>query len=342
MARRGHDVFVALRPSSPLAGELSELSAKNLVTLPLRNSLDAGSARELSKFVSRNEIQIVHAHMARDYPLAAFATRKSSSKLVVTRHVLFGLNRLHRITLAKARVIAVSHAVALELSAGKLVSPERISVVHNGIDATRFASARNTFDRQKFLSDWKLPKDILLIGTVGELTLLKGQTEFLKAAAQIVARHPEAFFIVAGTDHSEAQRNSSTVDDLIARLGLGERVRRVSWIDDIAQLYCALDVFVSASHTESFGLAIAEAMACATPVVATETGGAKEIIEPGRGLLVSIGDVDELSKGIEELLGDRSKREAMGAAGQRAIATNFGISKMIDGTERIYREELGE
>ena len=77
MAIRGHEILVALRPGSPLLRELSEVPKQNLITLPLRNSLDARSARELAKLVHKGKIQIVHAHMARDYPLAAFATRKN-------------------------------------------------------------------------------------------------------------------------------------------------------------------------------------------------------------------------------------------------------------------------
>lgn len=342
MSLRGHEIFVALRRGSPLMSELSELPKQNLLTLPLRNALDAKSARELAKVVSRAKIQIVHAHMARDYPLAAFATRKQPwARLVVTRHVLFALNRLHRMTLSRARIIAVSHAVATELSNSNVVSAEKICVVHNGIDATRFAEARNNFKRGQFLHDWNFPEGSLLIGTVGELTPLKGQAEFLKAASSVAQRYPHAYFIIAGTDHSQSQTNKATLQELINQLNLGDRVRTVSWVQDVSQIYCALDVFVSASHTESFGLAIAEAMACATPVIATETGGAKELIQPHEtGVLVPVGDVEKLSQAIMTLLNDESSRIGLGRAAQQSITENFGLSKMLDRTEEIYRDVL--
>lgn len=343
MAERGHDVHVVLRPASPLTGELKGLRKENLTILPLRNSLDAKSARELSKLVKKNDIEIVHAHMARDYPLAAYGTRKNpGSRLIVTRHVLFDLNPLHRFTLSRAaRIIAVSQAVAAQLLSSRVVRPERITVVHNGIDTSRFLLARDRFDRQKFLSDWDLAENSLLIGTVGELSPLKGQPEFLKAAAQVVQHYPNAYFIIAGRDNSSDKSNGAMLEDLIGRLRLEQRVRRVQWLEDIAQLYCALDVFVSASHTESFGLAIAEAMACSTAVVATATGGAREIIQPGEtGLLVPVGDIENLAEAILELLGNQEERARMGQAAQRAIAAKFTIKQMVDNTERIYREGL--
>jgi glycosyltransferase involved in cell wall biosynthesis len=345
LARRGHDVHVALRPSSPLLAELKELPQQNVTTLSLRNSLDVGSARRLSGLVRRNEIQIVHAHMARDYPLAAYAVRKNPEAcLIVTRHVLFPLSRLHRITLSRAaRIIAVSQAVASQLRSDRIAPAEKISVVLNGIDADKFKKARAEFDRRKFLRIWELPDETLLVGTVGELTPLKGQKEFLLAAARIARQYPDGYFIIAGIDHSPDNKNQALLARLIVELNLTDRVRLVGWLEDLAQLYCALDVFVSASHTESFGLAIAEAMASGKAVVATETAGAKEIIQDGlTGLLVPVGDVDGLTESIVTLLNDRQRRIQMGIAAQNAVSMQFSVERMIDETEEVYRSVIQE
>jgi glycosyltransferase involved in cell wall biosynthesis len=342
LASRGHEVYLALRPESPLIDELKRIPRENLTTLPLRNSLDASSARDLSKLVRRNQIQIVHAHMARDYPLASYAVRKNhNSRLIVTRHVLFPLNRLHRLTLSRAaRIIAVSQGVATQLRTEKIAPLEKISVVLNGIDVVRFADARAAFDRRQFLHQWNLPEHSLLVGTVGELTPLKGQSEFLKAAVEVIKQCPNTHFVIAGTDNSPGKTNGAVLEDLISRLNLTERVTIVPWLEDIAQLYSALDVFVSASHTESFGLAIAEAMASASAVVATRTEGAREIIQPGvTGLLVPIGDADELAEALLELLTDNDRRVRMGTAAQQTVSAKFKIERMIDETERIYLEE---
>jgi glycosyltransferase involved in cell wall biosynthesis len=342
-AARGHDVYLALRPNSPLAGELSRVSNQQITPLALRNSLDAPSARSLSRLVRKNQIQIVHAHMARDYPLAAYATRMNpGSRLIVTRHVLFPLNRLHRVTLSRAaRIIAVSRAVAAQLRADSVAPPEKISVVLNGIDSIRFRNARERFDRQQFMRSWNLPDETLLVGTVGELTPLKGQEDFLQAAAQVIKQCPGAYFIIAGVDSSRGEKHRSHLEHLIAELKLTERVTLIGWVEDLAQLYCALDVFVSASHTESFGLAIAEAMASGTAVVATETDGAQEIIQAGEtGLLVPVGDVGKLAEAILELLKDRDARVRLGRAAQQAVAMRFDVERMIEETEKIYQAEL--
>lgn len=313
--------------------------------LALRNSLDAKSARDLSKLVNRNRIQIVHAHMARDYPLAAYAAVKNpGSRLIVTRHVLFRLSRLHRVTLSKsARIIAVSQAVASQLRADAIVPPEKISVVLNGIDTARFQAARQKFARREFLNGWELPENSLLVGTVGELTPLKGQEDFLRAAVQVLEQHPAAYFIIAGIDHSRGNEHRTHIEHLIEELNLKQRVRLLGWMEDLAQLYCALDVFVSASHTESFGLALAEAMASGTAVVATETEGARELIRPGEtGLLVPIRDIDKLAEAVLVLLKDGDSRSRLGTNAQQAASTNFSVERMIAETEAIYRAEIQE
>ena len=343
LACRGHDVYVALRPNSPLIQELAGLANENITTLPLRNSLDAISARDLSRLVRRSKIQIVHAHMARDYPLAAYAARANAvSKLIITRHVLFPLSRLHRITLSRAaRIIAVSHAVASRLKADAIVPAEKISVVLNGIDTGRFSKARADFNRRQFLGSWKLRADTLLVGTVGELTPLKGQEEILRAASQLLKQLPQTHFIIAGVDHSRELQHRRRLEQLIKELNLTTHVSLVGWLDDLAELYCALDVFVSASHTESFGLAIAEAMASGTAVVATETEGARELIKTSEtGLLVPIGNVDKLAESILLLLRDKEERVRLGGAAQQAAAANFGLERMIAETEAIYRGEV--
>ena len=222
LTRRGHELFFALRRDSPLLAELND--ASRVTTLPLRNSFDASSARALARLVRQNNIQIIHAHMARDYPLGAYAARTNrNAKFIVTRHVMFPLNRLHRLTLAKAsRVIAVSHAVGSSLQTAGVAPIEKINVVLNGIDVAKFARAKETFRREEFLQHWNLPAEILLVGTVGELTPLKGQEEILRAAQIVVDQCPNAYFIIAGTDHSPDGKNRLRLEQLISELNLAE------------------------------------------------------------------------------------------------------------------------
>jgi glycosyltransferase involved in cell wall biosynthesis len=345
LVARGHEVFAVVRPASPLIAELTGLPRENIVTMPLRNALDAPSARSLARAARKHEIEIVHAHMARDYPLASYAVRRNpGARLIITRHVLFPLNRLHTITLSHAaRVIAVSEAVARELRAQGLVPLERIVVVPNGIDVQRFDNAKSQFDRAAFRRRWKISEDCLLVGTVGEIKSLKGPEDFVRAAAIVVNRFPNAHFLIAGQDSSRTGEQRAALEDLIAKLDLAKQVHLLGWLDDVAPFYCAVEVFVSASQSESFGLAIAEAMACGTAVVATETEGAKEIIENGEtGLLVPVGGIEALATAIIGLLENNDKRNRLATVAREVVQERFRLERIVDVTEEIYREVLVE
>ncbi len=345
LAARGHDVHVALSPRSPLTNELLAIPKQNIVTLPLRNALDAASALELARLISKRQIEVVHAHMARDYPLAAYAARRNrSSRLIITRHVLFPLSRLHGVTLSNvSRVIAVSTAVARRLREQQIFPDDKIVTVLNGIDVDRFDRAPVTLSRDGCRRKLELPPDGLLVGTVGEVNPLKGHEDFVRAAAIVAGRFPESRFIIAGEDTSPTKEHLGALQRLIVELGLEKRVHRFGWLDDIADLYCALDLFVSASHSESFGLAIAEAMACGIPVVATATEGAGEIIEDGvTGVLVPIGDANSLAEAIIPLLAKADGRARLAQSAGAMVRERFSLQRMVDETEKVYSDALAK
>ncbi|MEP6708301.1 MAG: glycosyltransferase family 4 protein [Pyrinomonadaceae bacterium] len=343
LSARGHDVHVALSPGSPLINELRTIPKQNIVTLPLRNALDAASALELARLISKRQIEVVHAHMARDYPLAAYAVRRNrSSRLIITRHVLFPLSRLHGVTLSNVSgVIAVSAAVARRLREQQIFPDNKIVTVLNGIDVDRFARATLSLSKDAYRRKLELPPDGLLVGTVGEINPLKGQGDFVRAAAIVAGRFPGLHFIIAGEDTSSTKEHLRALQQLIGELGLEKRVHHFGSLDDIADLYCALDLFVSASHSESFGLAIAEAMACGVPIVATVTEGASEIINDGvTGLLVPIGDASSLAKAMIRLLERADERADLAQAAKVAVRERFSLERMVGETEQVYSEAL--
>jgi glycosyltransferase involved in cell wall biosynthesis len=334
LRQRGHEVFAALAPDSPLAEKLKELPTGNILKLPLRNALDIKSALRLAKLAREREVDVIHAHVARDYTLAAFAARRCPrARLVITRHVLFPLGRGHRLALrGVARVIAVSGAVESALLARKIFPADKIRVVHNGVDVRRFAASRRTEPRG----------GPLRVGIVGELSPVKGQEDFVRAAALVSKEFAgEVEFVVVGEDATRAGERRATIESLVAQLGLAGRVKMEGHRDDVSEMLTTFDVFVSASRSEAFGVAIVEAMAAGVPVVSTATEGALEIIEEGvTGLTVPVGDVASLASAVRSLLEDARLRASLGAEGARTAGERFSIERMVEETERVYAEAL--
>ncbi len=344
---RGHEVFTALAPTSPLIEELRPLPPANIVTLPLRNALDLKSALKLAHFIREKRIEIVHAHMARDYTLAAMAVRRASRarhlpppRFIITRHVLFPLGRIHKLTLRRVlRVIAVSEAVARMIRAQRIFSADKLRVVPNAVDINRFDLALRDFKRDDCRKSLQTHAP-LLVGTLGEISHLKGLAEFVRAAAIIKQRSTTPVeFLIVGEDASKKKQNRAALETLIAELNLREHIQLLGRREDVAQILASLDVFVSASRSEAFGLAIIEAMACGAAVVATATEGAREIVDDNlTGKLVPIGDVEALAEAALLLLEDAPLRASIIQRAREQARARWSLERMVDETERVYRE----
>src|SRR6185503_2648298 len=146
-------------------------------------------------------------------------------------------------------------------------------------------------------------------------------------------------FVIAGIDNSAGGRNQQEIEALVKELGLTSRVRLLDSIVDVPNFLAGLDVFVSASRSEAFGLAIVEAMASGVPVVATRTAGAEEVIEHDQtGRLVPVRDVEGLAQAISELSSDKRQRQFLSVNARRMVTERFSLERMVRETEQLYRE----
>ena len=331
LAKRGHEVFAALSPGSPLGKELPALNPANVIGRPMRNALNLRTAMHLARFVKEHEIEIVHAHVARDYPLAALATGRAQARLVLTRHVLFPMNPIHKLTLRRtARVIAVSEAVAEVLRAQSVFASQKITVIHNGIDVERFARGGESLRKDS---------SRLCVGTVGQIAPIKGFDDFVRAAEIVCRARGDVEFVIVGEDKSERGENRRELERLIRELKLSGRVKLIGWVDDIAAVLRTFDLFVSSARAEPFGLSIIEAMAARVPVIATASEGAREIIEPGEtGFVVPVGDVEAIAHAVLTLIDNPDERGRLAENAHTAAQNRFSLQRMVDETEQVFAE----
>ena len=328
----GHEVYAAAVPGSPLWDELSFLHKERIFALSRRNYVK--NLTGLAGFVRKHSIEIVHAHAAKDYHLAALAVKLAShSRLVLTRHALFPMRKINKHLLKDAgHVIAVSEAVAESLRRNGVIESSKITVVHNGIDIDRFGRSPASNNDSP-----------ILVGTVGHLAPIKGHDVFLRAAALVSGRHPGVHFVVIGEDKSPQRDYRKFLESLINELNLTESVAMPGWQDDIRSALSSLTLFVSAARAEPFGLSIVEAMAAGLPIVAAASEGALEIIEDGvSGKLVPVDDHESMAKAIEDLLDDLSERSRLGLNAVLAARQRFSLARMATDTDRVYREVLAD
>lgn len=335
LQQRGHEVFVAIRPTNEWQDRLDFIPPDNFHYVSIRNSFGMFSAKRIGQFLVENKIDIVHAHVARDYIAAAIASRISKeTSFVLTRHVMFPLKPFHKLALRNAAAaIAVSPAVSVELE--KIFPPKKVHVIPNGLDIT--GDQEKDEMGRRFREFHGIPLDASLVGTLGELKPLKGQREFVLAAHEIAKRDQNCRFVIAGTDHSPDGKFRRELRRLVKVFGLEERFLWLDWLDDTGPFYSALDIFVSPSRTESFGLAILEAMARGVAVVATETEGAKVLLGDA-GVLTPVNDPVALARAVGELLADEAGRRSIGTQLQKTASDSFSVQRMLDATEGLYRQ----
>ena len=338
LTEKNHEVLVAARPNNRWIERLSFLPPENVFQLPLRNALDVFTARKIAEIIRRRNVEIVHAHLARDYAPAAFAARMTKSKLVLTRHLLFAVNSFYKYLLPKkVAFIAVSEGVRRKLLAQNIVAPEQIHLIYNGIDTEHFQSASETTNKEGLRRQLNLPRDAQIVGIAGEITLHKGQTDFVRAASEILKSFPAAEFLIVGRDGSPRKSYRKELENLIANLGLQNKTHLPGWLADVVPFYSILDVFVSASRVEPFGLVIAEAMASGCATVATATDGAREIVTNETGIIVPAKNPNAIAAAVSIFLSDESMRRQFGDRAKSRIEKFFGLERMITETEKVYR-----
>ena len=337
LVERGHEVFVALRPTNEWQHRLNFLPPANIMHVSIRNSFGVLSSIRIADFVKQNKIEIVHAHVARDYIPASIAVLAAKdAKFVLTRHVLFPLKPFNKFALKNlSAAIGVSDAVGLGLK--KLFPSSKVWVIKNGLNVNALTSAEIARLRREFREFHNIPEDSLVVGTLGELRELKGQRDFVLAVNEVAKRFPNTHFVVVGKDNTGDRSFRRELKRLAKVFGLESKFLWLDWIDDTDSFFAAIDLFVSPSHSESFGLAMLEAMAHGKALVATETEGARELLGK-KAALPKIKDPVGLAAKIVEQLGDDSLRAIQGTENRKAAGEKFSLDRMLDETETLYHK----
>jgi glycosyltransferase involved in cell wall biosynthesis len=225
-------------------------------------------------------------------------------------------------------VIVVSQVQKTSLI-GKIRS-DSISVIYNAIEP--FEAIKGTKDLRRELN---LPRETLLVCTIGKVSKAKGTMTFVRAAEQVLEKRKDVHFIAIGENDYPIFR-----EDIKRRLDGGCISGHISFLgfrNDVRRILEEVDVYVVASETEAFNLAAVEAMAAGKPVVTTRCGGPEEIVVDGRtGFHVPLTDPGAMAGCISVLLDDPEKRRAMGSAGKERFEALFKAARYSSRFEDLY------
>jgi glycosyltransferase involved in cell wall biosynthesis/GT2 family glycosyltransferase len=296
----------------------------------------------LVPYVRSRQFDMVHAVLPGSYVVGSLATLTTSASNIMSRVSLNWYQRedwlfylIERYFLHHRLDAAVCNCakIASELEQ-EGIKPDKIHLIHNGIDTADFA--RRLVDPDKARRMLGLPKDALVISNIANFHRYKGHVDLLQAVASVRNALPDWRLILVGRD---VGGNTEGLRRLCRRLDIADRVIFLGEQENVPLILSAADLHVSASHTEGLPNNIIEAMCAGLPVVATAVGGTPELVEHERtGLLVSREDPGRLASAILLLANAPQLRRSFGAAGRQRILQSFTIERTADLLLRLYRD----
>ncbi|MCC6703707.1 MAG: glycosyltransferase [Thermomicrobiales bacterium] len=363
--QRGPVLFIVSSLDPPVAGQLAAtaigLQQRQAETRVI--SLDAGALERDLRDAGIAPVLLephpvwdffgllreIKAHIARAKP-AVIASAGAAPNLAVLL-----LKRWHKArivwTLAPAEAPGLSDRIAafIECRLARFVSAtitsnqadfdqaiatgfprERLTIVPAGLDLERFR--HDPEGRASHRAAWRVSDRAPLIGRIGRIVPAADHTTFLQAAVIVGRTRPEARFVCIG---GGPNARVAEMQALSRALGLGERVIWTGAITTSASVYSALDLCVS-SAAEANGIpeSIAEAMACGTPVIATDAGESAWLIGDDRAI-VPVGDPEALAARILAFLDDQDAGLSDPATLRARVARELSVERLLDRMEQV-------
>ncbi|MFE8071662.1 glycosyltransferase family 4 protein [Marinobacteraceae bacterium S3BR75-40.1] len=295
----------------------------------------------LCRLIRKHRIDVIHSNNSVFVLLAAVITRTpyvwhfhgipSEPPSLLERLLQFRVDQYLSIS------NYVSHA-ALEQGYPK----NKLVTEHNPV-ADQFMTPANPELRTSTRKRWGIQDRECVIALFGRVIRWKGQMEFLKAVAAMENIDSVRVLIVGGATEGFGAGYEQEVRQFVTNQGLEKRVTFTGFVKEVRALYEAADIIVHSSiEPEPFGLVVTEAMACAKPVIASDLGAPRELVDEGiDGFVVSPTNTRALANALDQLASDNELRERMGRSGRKKIIQKFSPKDYALRMEAIYNRVIG-
>jgi glycosyltransferase involved in cell wall biosynthesis len=335
-------------------GELTDPAApvrRVPLVRPVSPATDLHALLSVATLLHETGAGVLHTHMAKAGAVGRLAAissldRHARPRLVHTfhGHVLegyFGRSQqraflgLERLLARKTDVlIAVSPEVRDELLDLGVGRPGQYRVLPVGFDLSHLVEVGSPGGPTGQLrAAIGLPVDVPLLGILGRLVPIKDHSTLFHALLEV----PGAHLAVLGD--GEMRPN---LESLARDLRIADRVHFTGWWLDVATALADLDVVVLSSRNEGTPVALIEALAAGRPVVATDVGGVRHVVQDDEtGWLSPVGDAVALGQLLRRALGNRATAQSMAQEGRRRVVERFGADRMVAEHLALYRDLLG-
>ncbi len=339
---RGHEVFIV--SLTPLGAMGLEARAAGIPTESLemrRGFPDPRGMARLLRMIRTWRPDVLHSHMVHANLMARAARLFVSIPAVVsTIHNIYEGGRLrmmaYRVTNGLVdHMTIVSDAAAERFIKERIVPRELLTVVANGVDTDEF-SRLPAGTRESMRESLELGREFAWLA-VGRFEIAKDYPNMLRAFATVRERSPQAILLLVGKGSLQGETEA-----LVETLGLSGSVRFLGVRSDVPEIMTAADGYVMSSAWEGMPMVLLEAAAAGLPIVSTIAGGNQEVVrDEESGFLVPPRDSEALAVAMLRLMElPEAQRRSLGELGREHIRSHYGLTRVAERWEDLYREVL--
>lgn len=303
------------------------------------------AASQLQNIIKAHGIDLIHSNSSAVLSGAFAAKQAKLPHIWHTREIYAKprwMGRLMAVLLPtfSTKIVAVSGPVKAQLIADGAPS-EKITVIHNGIDLERFGPKPEA--RQKLRQEWAITDDELLVGMIGRISKWKGQSDFVNAAKHLAEQYPTARFLIVGDVPPQQEELRTNLVNQIHELGLQEKIRLEPFRLDTPEVFSTLDIFVLPSTLpDPYPTVLLEAMASGLAVIATNHGGAIEMVTPGAGMLVPPNEPITMAGAMARLAEQPTLRTQFATQARSEALSRFAVAAYVQSIQKLYDQELSK
>lgn len=332
-----------LNKEGVLLPDIEGFGLPEIPEFPLTSFYNANFVRQVrrcAKYMRDNQIGIVHTHdfYTNVFGMAA-ATLANTKVKIASKRETGGMRStaqkfVENIAFGRASAIVANSEAVRDHLIARTIEPEKISVIHNGVDISRFDIKA---DHNEVCQRYALPVGSRLITLVANLRhSVKNVPMFIRTAKRVAETVPDAHFVVAGEGELRGE-----LEGLAVKLGVAANIHFIGRCDDVPALLATSYACMLTSDAEGFSNSILEYMAAGRPVIATKVGGADEAVRAGEtGYLIEPGDDYWAAMHLIDLLRNPALASEFGEAGRRVIEQKFSRSAQVSKTLDLYNRLL--
>jgi L-malate glycosyltransferase len=296
----------------------------------------------LAVHLRREKYDVVHTHDLWSNLMGVVAGRMAGVPAIVSSRRDLGnfdwykegakRNWLRRIQNLSSVVLANATPIRDALIAEDGFAPEKLRVIHNGVDTEKFQRASR--DRERLFPGTQHQTLVVLVGNMH--TDVKGHPWLIAAAPAVLREFPQTLFMFAGDGVSKPEFQGQ-----VAKLGMQSNFKFLGRRGDIPDVLASCDIAILPSRAEGLPNAVLEYMAAGLPTIATGVGGNAELVEDDvTGLLVPPENSEALAGALLRLLRDPESARRMAASGKKLAVENYSFERLIQEVDALYTELL--